>query len=212
MECLHRFCRECIDKSMRLGNNECPACRAHCASRRSLRDDPNFDALIAVLYPDIDKYEEEELALYEEEKARNNQLCDMGNAPSYDMALVTDEYRRRRNHQAVELQRSDDGEECNGNDEGNSPSADESLPQISKPKRCKRWGGSCNGDDSKVNRESAGASAGLVSSSERLAWGRGGMRSHTRYGSSSNGYIKNARNSRISKLIVFFEIPRMMMR
>lgn len=100
MECLHRFCRECIDKSMRLGfvlklpsstlsshrfvvgywfisckfllfnfllsldwfycsNNECPACRTHCASRRSLRDDPNFDALIAALYPDIDKYEEQ---------------------------------------------------------------------------------------------------------------------------------------------------------
>lgn len=87
MECLHRFCRECIDKSMRLGyvlktitlidpclssfyivkflckflfrNNECPACRTHCASRRSLRDDPNYDALIAALYPDIDKYEEE---------------------------------------------------------------------------------------------------------------------------------------------------------
>ncbi|EFJ38128.1 hypothetical protein SELMODRAFT_8697, partial [Selaginella moellendorffii] len=50
MECLHRFCRECIDKSMRLGNNECPACRTHCASRRSLRDDPNFDSLIAALY------------------------------------------------------------------------------------------------------------------------------------------------------------------
>lgn len=40
-------------------NNECPACRTHCASRRSLRDDPNYDALIAALYPDIEKYEEE---------------------------------------------------------------------------------------------------------------------------------------------------------
>jgi hypothetical protein len=40
-------------------NNECPACRTHCKSRRSLRDDPNFDALILALYPDIDKYEEE---------------------------------------------------------------------------------------------------------------------------------------------------------
>lgn len=40
-------------------NNECPACRTHCASRRSLRDDPNYDALISALYPDIDKYEEE---------------------------------------------------------------------------------------------------------------------------------------------------------
>ncbi|KAH6816550.1 RING 1A [Perilla frutescens var. frutescens] len=73
MECLHRFCRECIDKSMRLGNNECPACRTHCASRRSLRDDPNYDALIAALYPDIDKYEEEELAFHEEERDRNKQ-------------------------------------------------------------------------------------------------------------------------------------------
>ncbi|KAG6767673.1 hypothetical protein POTOM_028885 [Populus tomentosa] len=65
---------ECIDKSMRMGNNECPACRTHCASRRSLRDDPNYDALIAALYPDIDKYEEEELAFHEEERTRNKQI------------------------------------------------------------------------------------------------------------------------------------------
>ncbi|MCO5577675.1 hypothetical protein L7F22_031506 [Adiantum nelumboides] len=74
MECLHRFCRECIDKSMRLGNNECPVCRTHCASRRSLRDDLNFDALIAALYPNVDSYEEEEFALREENERRNKQL------------------------------------------------------------------------------------------------------------------------------------------
>ncbi|KAG1368369.1 putative E3 ubiquitin-protein ligase RING1a [Cocos nucifera] len=55
-------------------NNECPACRTHCASRRSLRDDPNYDTLIAALYPDIDKYEEEELDFNEEEKARNKKI------------------------------------------------------------------------------------------------------------------------------------------
>ncbi|OAY84997.1 putative E3 ubiquitin-protein ligase RING1a [Ananas comosus] len=55
-------------------NNECPACRTHCASRRSLRDDPNYDALIAALYPDIDKYEEEELAFDEEERSRNRKI------------------------------------------------------------------------------------------------------------------------------------------
>eukprot|EP00850_Spirogloea_muscicola_P014182 SM000100S09409 [mRNA] locus=s100:206714:209770:+ [translate_table: standard] len=76
MECLHRFCRECIDKAMRLGNNECPACRAHCASRRSLRDDPNFDALVAALYPDVDQYEEEETALLDHESQRNKQIQD----------------------------------------------------------------------------------------------------------------------------------------
>ncbi|KAJ3687320.1 hypothetical protein LUZ61_016484 [Rhynchospora tenuis] len=74
MECLHRFCRDCIDKSMRMGNNECPACRAHCASRRSLRDDPNFDALISALYPDIDKFEQEELSFNEEENSRNKMV------------------------------------------------------------------------------------------------------------------------------------------
>jgi hypothetical protein len=45
-------------------NNECPACRTHCASRRSLRDDPKYDALIAALYPDIDKYEEEVMSMF----------------------------------------------------------------------------------------------------------------------------------------------------
>ncbi|XP_068466699.1 putative E3 ubiquitin-protein ligase RING1a [Phaseolus vulgaris] len=59
MECLHRFCKECIEKSMRLGINECPICRVRVPSRRSLREDPNFDNLISALVPDIDKYEEQ---------------------------------------------------------------------------------------------------------------------------------------------------------
>ncbi|XP_055822889.1 putative E3 ubiquitin-protein ligase RING1a isoform X1 [Solanum dulcamara] len=74
MGCQHRFCRECIDKSMRLGNNECPACRIHCASRRSLRDDPGFDTLIEAIYPDVEKYEQEELVFLEEERALNEQI------------------------------------------------------------------------------------------------------------------------------------------
>ncbi|EOA40288.1 hypothetical protein CARUB_v10009016mg [Capsella rubella] len=74
MECLHRFCQECIDKSMRLGNNECPTCRKHCASRRSLREDKLFDAFIATLFPNIDKFEEEELAFHQDDKARNKQI------------------------------------------------------------------------------------------------------------------------------------------
>lgn len=40
-------------------NNECPTCRRHLSSRRSLRDDPKFDALIAAFFPDIEKYEAE---------------------------------------------------------------------------------------------------------------------------------------------------------
>ncbi|KAI5331217.1 PREDICTED: putative E3 ubiquitin-ligase [Prunus dulcis] len=236
MECLHRFCRECIDKSMRLGNNECPACRTHCASRRSLRDDPNYDALIAAIYPDIDKYEEEELAFHEEEKARNKQIQAsiaqtfrrqseaLGRKRTTAKATAAAFMRRsqgsyrnahlrgRRNYRNVaEHQGSDDNEDANGNDGGkDSTSGDERTEP--RPKRCKRWGGgrsgSANADggdenDYELNREIMGASAGLVGSSERLAWGKGGMRSHTRYGSTSGGNGKNARNIRLSKLVEY---------
>jgi hypothetical protein len=60
MECLHRFCSVCISKSLRMGKKECPTCRIPCSTRRNLRPDPNFDALIRVLYPDLEKYEKQE--------------------------------------------------------------------------------------------------------------------------------------------------------
>ncbi|KAL0865643.1 hypothetical protein Bca101_044761 [Brassica carinata] len=74
MGCLHRFCQECIDKSMRFGNHECPACRKHCASRRSLRPDPKFDAFIAATFGNIDSNEEKDLEFDEDELARNKQI------------------------------------------------------------------------------------------------------------------------------------------
>lgn len=39
---------------------ECPTCRVHCSSRRHLRPDPNFDALISAIYPNLDEYEAQE--------------------------------------------------------------------------------------------------------------------------------------------------------
>ncbi|KAK6149935.1 hypothetical protein DH2020_017460 [Rehmannia glutinosa] len=181
MECLHRFCRECIDKSMRLGNNECPACRTHCASRRSLRDDPNYDALIAALYPDIDKYEEEELAFHEEEKARNKQVRFLNFDPSFNFpvtfrrqaealgkkrtsARVTTStfarrqgnyrnLRGRRNHRVAENQESDEEEGTNGNNGSkDSSSADERSAEV-KSKRYKRWGGA------RTSQQSSGTNA-----------------------------------------------------
>ncbi|KAJ4837553.1 hypothetical protein Tsubulata_046929 [Turnera subulata] len=234
MECLHRFCRECIDKSMRLGNNECPACRTHCASRRSLRDDPNYDALIAALYPDIDKYEEEELAFHEEEKVRNKQIqasiaqtfrrqteaLGRKRTPAKTTAGVfarrtparyRDAHSRgRRSYRATELQESDENEEANGDGGKDSSSADEHSAEV-RPKRFKRWAGARStaanvdggGDenDAETNKEPNGASSGLVGPSERLAWGKGGMRSHTRHGSANSTNGKSSRNSRVSKLV-----------
>lgn len=66
MECLHRFCGDCIQKCLRVGNKECPSCRIHIPSKRSLRRDENFDALIRKIYPDLAKFEREEAKLIEE--------------------------------------------------------------------------------------------------------------------------------------------------
>lgn len=160
MECLHRFCRECIDKAMRLGNNECPACRTHCASRRSLRDDPNYDALIAVLYPDIDEYEKEELAFHEEETSRNKKIQEyiaetfrkqteaLGRRrPARASAIAFMRrsqagFRRGRSRHFMRgggFQGSDDeDEDTNCNDGGkDSSSADEHVELM--PKRSRRW-------------------------------------------------------------------------
>jgi hypothetical protein len=49
MECLHRFCSGCIEKSIRLGLNECPKCRVPIPTKRYMRADPGFDALISLL-------------------------------------------------------------------------------------------------------------------------------------------------------------------
>ncbi|CAN6909530.1 unnamed protein product [Brassica oleracea] len=163
MECLHRFCRECIDKSMRLGNNECPACRKHCASRRSLRDDPKFDALIAALFTNIDSYEEEEFIFHEDDKARNKQIqasiAEISQRQSEALVkrksfgkeaavLMRSQRsgsgsRRRRNcrnteHNADEAHDDDDNNEDNNNGEGRDSSSDERGPEVRVRKRRKR--------------------------------------------------------------------------
>jgi len=60
MQCLHRFCSECIMASLRLGNKECPSCRIPVSSRRNLRPDKNFDALISALFPNLAEIEAQE--------------------------------------------------------------------------------------------------------------------------------------------------------
>jgi len=61
MECLHRFCDECIQKCLRLGcKKECPSCRIHIPSRRSLRHDPAFDLLLKHILGDVRVLEREE--------------------------------------------------------------------------------------------------------------------------------------------------------
>ena len=75
-ECLHRFCDECIDRCIRIGpKKECPTCRVHIPSKRSVRPDPAFDQLLQSIYGDVEKveqYEEEKTLRLNKEKNINN--------------------------------------------------------------------------------------------------------------------------------------------
>mmetsp|Transcript_17941 Transcript_17941/g.40706 ORF Transcript_17941/g.40706 Transcript_17941/m.40706 type:complete len:492 (-) Transcript_17941:139-1614(-) len=89
MECLHRFCQECIEKYLRLGQKECPKCRVKVSSRRALRPDPQFDKLIQAFYPDIDAYEEKE-----------EEFISKVNAESHTIAAAVEEGLRRQSQAA----------------------------------------------------------------------------------------------------------------
>jgi len=98
MLCLHRFCGDCIQKSIRIGKKECPSCRIHIPSRRSLRPDPNFDALLVTLYGDLDKLEENEAKEAEEINQRQN----VNNALTNSQAIgIAQQLSKRRMHKVT---------------------------------------------------------------------------------------------------------------
>ncbi|KAG7388890.1 E3 ubiquitin-protein ligase RING2 [Phytophthora pseudosyringae] len=66
MECLHRFCGECISTAIRQSKRECPSCRIHIPSKRSLRSDANFDALIRKIHPNLAEFERNEDQIIEQ--------------------------------------------------------------------------------------------------------------------------------------------------
>lgn len=92
-ECLHRFCQECIITALRAGNKECPTCRKKLVSKRSLRPDPNFDAIIAKIYPNREEYD----ALHEKvlEKLNKKHLTMVGLTTSSTASSATTTNRGR---------------------------------------------------------------------------------------------------------------------
>lgn len=54
-------------------NKECPTCRKKLVSKRSLRPDPNFDALISKIYPSRDEYEAHQERVLARINKHNNQ-------------------------------------------------------------------------------------------------------------------------------------------
>lgn len=72
MECLHRFCGDCIQKCLRMGMKECPSCRVHIPSRRSLRPDTTYDTIMEAIYGDINVLEAREAKEIAEFNRKNN--------------------------------------------------------------------------------------------------------------------------------------------
>ncbi|KAF5950179.1 hypothetical protein HYC85_012172 [Camellia sinensis] len=230
-ECLHRYCRECIDKWMRMGNKECPACRTHCASQCSLRDDPQFDALIHFLYDDIEKYEEKELAFHEEEKTRDKQAStsmkhghlsgDSGiNCPDLSRKTGKDtestsgsrlprKYsRKRRNTRLTEHEGSDDNEDENNHDANkDSSSTDEWSTEI-KHRRYKRKAGaqSSQPSPSAANSDGGGNEKDLEASRKSKGTYSGPVRSTDMLSWGGGGaQCKSVWNTRIMKLTKYLE-------
>ena len=47
--CLHRFCRPCIEGSIRMAKPVCPTCKASVPSHRVVRDDPRYQRIVDFL-------------------------------------------------------------------------------------------------------------------------------------------------------------------
>ncbi|WVZ26698.1 hypothetical protein V8G54_005242 [Vigna mungo] len=109
MECLHRFCGECIEKSIRLCKNECPVCREHYPGGCTLGDDRHYDHLISIIHPDIEQYEEECFRRQMKELERKQKA----------RATAAGFARRRRTiRNACEDQKSNDNEVINDKNGG----------------------------------------------------------------------------------------------
>ncbi|KAM4539656.1 E3 ubiquitin-protein ligase RING2-A-like isoform 1-T1 [Odontesthes bonariensis] len=120
-ECLHRFCSECIVTALRSGNKECPTCRKKLVSRRSLRRDSNFDALISKIYPSRDEYEAHQRSVLERLNRLHNKEA---LSSSIEEGLRQQaRYRSERNHRVKKpTQESDNTTFSGGEDNGDSRS------------------------------------------------------------------------------------------
>jgi len=138
MECLHRFCGGCIQKCLRVGKKECPSCRVHIPSRRSLRPDSNYDALITKIFGDIEALESVEDKSIETYNRRNN----MNNA--YTTRRSRDMYEQEK-HRKMKYNKNRDvskdrpqdsidavvgGAESGGSNSGSRNRTESSISQI----------------------------------------------------------------------------------
>ena len=70
LECSHRFCKQCIEQSLRMSSNDCPTCREKVATRRSLREDTRLNSMIATIFGNTEQFEKREEQCINQAKSR----------------------------------------------------------------------------------------------------------------------------------------------
>ncbi|XP_069491340.1 E3 ubiquitin-protein ligase RING1 isoform X1 [Ambystoma mexicanum] len=138
-ECLHRFCSDCIVTALRSGNKECPTCRKKLVSKRSLRPDPNFDALISKIYPSRDEYEaHQDRVLAKLSRLHNQQALSTSIEEGLKMqALHRAQRVRKPQHESDNTTFSGGEDNCDSRSHVSNPSvhsAHEAGPSRKRPK------------------------------------------------------------------------------
>mmetsp|Transcript_18175 Transcript_18175/g.22892 ORF Transcript_18175/g.22892 Transcript_18175/m.22892 type:complete len:204 (-) Transcript_18175:163-774(-) len=123
MECLHRFCGDCIQKCLRMGMKECPSCRVHIPSRRSLRPDKNYDTIMEGIYGDIEVLEAREAKEIKEFNRRNNMNNNYSQSQRVKKLQQTSQRKKSNNSKGAESAVPPSETATNPNDTGNSTAA-----------------------------------------------------------------------------------------
>uniref|UniRef100_UPI00358EA32C E3 ubiquitin-protein ligase RING2 isoform X3 n=1 Tax=Myxine glutinosa TaxID=7769 RepID=UPI00358EA32C len=138
-ECLHRFCSECIITALRSGNKECPTCRKKLVSKRSLRPDPNFDALISKIYPSRDEYEaHQERVLSRLQKHHNQQALSSSIEEGLKMQAQNRAQRVRKQPPDADNMAGSGGEENGDSSHASNASTHSTIPEAGPSRKCSR--------------------------------------------------------------------------
>jgi len=196
-ECLHRFCAECIITALRSGNKECPTCRKKLVSKRSLRHDPNFDQLVARIFPDREEYEEEQQKALAIASKKHSQLLMSGiSSAAKAQADHVKMINRKKNLSDYDELLASHAAVGETPDQADSPQDGETMPY--RPKKKKR-----------TNAENGTEGGSSLQPNEIEVI----FRAHTaipqslidRLGESSTRYIKTALEASIDHLTKFLE-------
>ena len=118
----------CITTALRTGKKECPTCRTKLASKRSLRPDPKFDALIKILFPDQAELEKEQIRIQKIAERNSNALI-----KSMETNLSSKDASKRKNKKKIQVSITEEMEiEDNRNEQVNKKPKMEEISSVSR--------------------------------------------------------------------------------